>query len=316
MSLDDRFTIDPKKVETRIVKFITETLNRRDIGGFIVLYRDCVEAFVNIRLAGLAVGYENIKIILTQERFSPSPKTPEEDMRNILKYLDINKDNIIQINLEEPLTAISKIFMEKRDLVPAAGLSDSIPVLNYNLSYYLLRGMATKEIDEKKFRPPRKKPSSTREKFIQKSISHYKSKIRLNMLLAFLLAESENKSFIGHTNKTEWLLGLFTKYGTYHAADFLPLADLYRTQVLQLAEYYGFDEYLKGKAQDCPTSYNFFFNLTYREVDRILIRLVANLTPQEVFNETKLPLKAIEKINFHYQASDYARSVPLIPKFG
>ena len=40
----------------------------------------------------------------------------------------------------------------------------------------------------------------------------------------------------GTSDKSEILLGYFTKYGD-GAADFLPIAHLYKTQVRQLAKY-------------------------------------------------------------------------------
>lgn len=175
--------------------------------------------------------------------------------------------------------------------------------------------MANKEIEEKTFTPLMKDKLSSREAFILKTIAYHKAQIRLGMLLAFLLAETENKSVMGSTNKTEWLLGFFTKFGTYQACDFLPLANLYRTQVIQLAEHLGLQEYLKTKKFERPSAYNFFFGLNSEDVDRILIRLESNLSIQEIFKETGISLDAIEKVFFYYQNSSYPRSVPFIPNF-
>jgi NAD+ synthase len=134
------------------------------------------------------------------------------------------------------------------------------------------------------------------------------------MILAFLLAETENLSVIGSTNKTEWLLGFFTKFGTYHAMDFLPLANLYRTQVIQLAEHLKLQDYLTTKEFKRPPSYDFFFGLESEEVDRILIRLESGLSVQDITQETNFSPEAIAKVNYYYQASNYARTVPLIPE--
>jgi NAD+ synthase len=174
--------------------------------------------------------------------------------------------------------------------------------------------MTRSEIEDTTFTPPYKKPTTDRELFHQKTIAHYKSKIRLYMLLAFLVAESENKSFIGSVNKTEWLLGLFTKFGTFHAADFLPLANLYRTQTMKFGVYMGLGGYLKTKKRETPTSYKYLFDLSYKEVDQVLIRLEEGMSIENIHLETDISETSIKKILNNYQGSDYARRVPLIPK--
>ena len=122
------------------------------------------------------------------------------------------------------------------------------------------------------------------------------------------------ESFIGSTNNTEWFLVLFTKFGTYHAADFLPLSCLYRTQVIQLANHLGLQQFLATKISRSPTIYKHFFNLPVEEVDRILIRFESGFSVKKVFEDTGTPLEAIQKVEYYYQASSDARTVPLIPK--
>ncbi len=313
MRIDDSLRIDPQKTQSTIVTFIQSIIKDREIDGLVILYRDCLECLINIKLAALAVGWDNVKLVVTRGRFSPSKSTRSHDMETINKYLRISSHNIILANLEETLKAITEKSFETTNIKGATSGLGAIPLFNYNLSYYLLRGMANSEIDEKTFTPTTKRPTSTREQFIQRSIAHYKSQIRLNMLLAFLVAESENCSFIGSVNKTEWLLGLFTKFGSYHAADFLPLADLYRTQTIQLGKHLKLDNFLKTHDVSSPTKYLFFFNESFHVVDRILVRLENKMKPEQIQEETKYSLKLIKKIENHFLLSEYARSVPFIP---
>jgi NH3-dependent NAD+ synthetase len=234
-------------------------------------------------------------------------------MKLIDKYLQLPEERIVHINLEEAIKAINNFSFEKTKLSYGVSNPGVMPIFNYNLSYFLLRGMANAEMDDKTFTPPKGKPSG-RERFIQQSIAHYKSRIRLNMLLAFLVAETDNKSFLGSINKTEWLLGLFTKFGTHHAADFLPLANLYQTQTVQLGEYMGFGDYINKKESAVPTSFSYFFNLSYQEVDRILIRLDSGMDLHDIHSETGISLDSIKKVEYNFTVAKYARSVPLIPK--
>jgi NAD+ synthase len=313
MSLDDSLQIDPKKVNSTIVSFIRSTLEHRSIDGLVVLFKDCIECLITTKLAIKAVGMENVKLVVTRGRFSTYKRTRIQDMKLIDEYLQLPEESIVHTNLEEAIKAINNFSFEKTKL--SYGLSNPglMPLFNYNLSYFLLRGMASNEMEDKTFTPQKTKPSE-RDRFIYQSIAHYKSRIRLNMLLAFLVAETENKSFIGSTNKTEWLLGLFTKFGTHHAADLLPLANMYRTQTLQLGEYLGFEEYITSKEYKIPTSFSYLFNLSYKEVDRILIRLQSGMDPEKIHSEIGISLNSIKKVKYNFNAAEYARSVPLIPK--
>lgn len=224
--VDNKLRIDPAYVKSLIIDYIRPTIEKRGIEGLVILYRDCIEVITNVHLAKEIVGKENVKVLVTKGRFLNRQPREDMDLATINKYLDLLHENIVFANKEKPLKEIRDVFAEHEHIF---GLIPHEPVsaLNYNLSYLLLRNMAGREIEKKTYAPPVKKPSSRRERFIQRTIAHHKSQIRLGILLAYLLAESENRSVIGSPNKTEWLLGLFTKFGTYHACDFLPLSGLY-----------------------------------------------------------------------------------------
>lgn len=52
----------------------------------------------------------------------------------------------------------------------------------------------------------------------------------------YLVANHENRLVLGGGNRTEWLTGYFTKYGDI-AVDILPIGNLYKCQVRQLARH-------------------------------------------------------------------------------
>ena len=66
-------------------------------------------------------------------------------------------------------------------------------------------------------------------------------KPRLKMVILYYFAESFNYLVAGTRNKSEILVGHFTKYGD-GAADILPLGGLFRTEVKQLAREVGFTQ--------------------------------------------------------------------------
>jgi NAD+ synthase len=70
---------------------------------------------------------------------------------------------------------------------------------------------------------------------------------RARMILLYTRANAENLLVIGPDNRSEYLLGYFTKYGD-GAADVRPLGDLYKTEVYDLAAHVDLDDRFLEKA--------------------------------------------------------------------
>ncbi len=96
---------------------------------------------------------------------------------------------------------------------------------------------------------------------------------RIRMSLLYLAANSKNLLVAGTGDRSEILLGYFTKYGD-GGVDFLPIGDLYKTQVRWLGEHLGVPESIVKK----PSSPRLWkgqiaedeIGLTYDRVDLIL----------------------------------------------
>lgn len=313
MKYDEQLVIEPLKVITTINDFIKPFLEKRGTEGIVLLYKKCIECTVNVEIARSIIGTKNIRLIVTKGRFMDRQPRESMDINQISKSVNLPKKNIIILNKDRILREIQSSFSESHRLGSSIS-TDFLPVINYNLSYFLLRNMISAEVEEKTYKTPTKKPVSSREKFFQRSIANYKTQVRLGMLLGFLVAESENKVVFSNISKTEWLLGLFTKFGSYHAADFLPLADLYYTQIYQLAKHFRVEAQFKDDRPEKPSSYQFFFEHSSEDIDRVLIRLEDGVSPERIVETTGIPQIAVEKIKNHYESSIYARSVPKIPK--
>ncbi len=67
------------------------------------------------------------------------------------------------------------------------------------------------------------------------------------MALAYLAANATDRLVCGTTNRSERLLGYFTKHGD-GAADLLPIGHLYKTDVRALAEVLDVPEFVVDKA--------------------------------------------------------------------
>ena len=69
---------------------------------------------------------------------------------------------------------------------------------------------------------------------------------RLRMVTWYARANQEHRLVLGTGNKTELMIGYFTKYGD-GGTDILPIAELYKTNVWDLARYVGIPESLIEK---------------------------------------------------------------------
>ncbi|MCS7121830.1 MAG: NAD+ synthase [Archaeoglobaceae archaeon] len=71
------------------------------------------------------------------------------------------------------------------------------------------------------------------------SVANLKPRIR--MIMNYYYANELNYLVVGTSNKSEIMIGYFTKFGD-GAADFMPIGDLYKTEVWELAKFLGVPE--------------------------------------------------------------------------
>jgi NAD+ synthase len=159
---------------------------------------------------------------------------------------------------------------------------------------------------------------------IQKSleISNSKNKIalgnirsRTRMIIAYYFANIENRMVIGTSNKTELLTGFFTKYGD-GGVDLMPLGDLYKYNIKQLANYFSIPESIIQKTP----SPGFYPGQTdegelgcdYNTIDLILYLWEKGYINREISKELNLDLTVVENIIKRIKANQHKRRLPLI----
>ncbi|MFW6103568.1 MAG: NAD(+) synthase, partial [Bacteroidota bacterium] len=110
-------------------------------------------------------------------------------------------------------------------------------------------------------------------------------------------AEENNSLAVGAANKTEHMTGFFVKFGIDHNSDIMPLLDLYKTQVTQIAQHIGVPEKIIHKA---PTpdmipgiTDEMAFELPYSELDKILYGIENNIPLKGKLKENQAYVKAL-----------------------
>lgn len=144
-------------------------------------------------------------------------------------------------------------------------------------------------------------------------------KARVRMILLYLFANSKNLLVAGTSNKSELLVGYFTKFGD-GGSDILPIGDLYKTQVKELGSYLKIpDKILNQK----PTAglWNGQFDeeelkIKYELLDKILFGIELKLTSKEISEKLEIDISEVERVQKMVFESVHKRKMPIIAKVG
>lgn len=144
-------------------------------------------------------------------------------------------------------------------------------------------------------------------------------KARLRAMILYYFANTEHGLVVGTGDKSEIMLGYFTKFGD-GACDILPLADLYKTSVRNLAKHLGIPERIRVKASSPELwpgqTAERELGLGYEKLDRILWGLERWMTPEQIVEEAGLKLSLVRKVRERWLKSEHKRRPPLTMKLG
>lgn len=145
------------------------------------------------------------------------------------------------------------------------------------------------------------------------------AKARLRMLLLHAEAGRRAALVLGTGNKSEILVGYFTKFGD-GGVDVQPIGDLYKTQVRLLARHLGVPERIltkpptaglwKGQTDEAE------LGLTYETLDRILLGLELRLPLDAIATTVGVRREQAERVESMRRRSQHKRRMPMIPKIG
>ncbi len=153
--------------------------------------------------------------------------------------------------------------------------------------------------------------------------SNFKQRTRMSML--YYHAEALHYAVIGTPNKHEQEQGFFVKYGD-GGADVMPIGNLYKTQVYQLAEYLGVPEAIIERTPTTDTysaeqtQEEFFYQLPFDLMDRYWYGFENGYSPKEVaevMGETEERVAALFR-NFERKrkTTEYLRMAPVRDYYG
>ncbi len=115
------------------------------------------------------------------------------------------------------------------------------------------------------------------------SLASMNIQARVRMTLLYHYANTNNAIVLGTGNKTELMLGYFTKYGD-GACDVLPIGNLNKTEVWEMSEYLGLPEVIVHKTASAELMRDQTdeeeIGMEYAEIDLILKRFEEGGEPQ------------------------------------
>jgi len=145
-------------------------------------------------------------------------------------------------------------------------------------------------------------------------------KQRIRMLTLYYHAEARNYAVIGTANKNEYDQGFFVKYGD-GGVDIKPIAQFYKTQIFQLAEYLGVPKSIRERTPTTDTypdevsQEEFFFGLKFLTMDLLWLGKEDGYPIDEVAEVMELEKEQVERVwndlDRKKKTTDYLRAAPL-----
>jgi NAD+ synthase len=299
--------IEPEKLSLSLENFIREYTEKLERERVILGLSGGIDSAVIAALCVRALGPKKTLALIMPEKDSKKEHT--KDALNFARELNIEVKLIdITPYLEElgiyklfPLDKILSLGKLKSALVKKAyhfyeRKTGKIPFLES------LSGFKDKEFKS----------------YLAKGNAYYRAKHRLRMTLLYLYGEVENRLVVGAANKSEYKIGYFVKHGCDDATDIMPLLNLFKTQVRELARYLNIPariiekppspDVMPGLADDEEV-----IRISYEKMDLILLALEKRWKLSNITKALEIEEDEVIYINNLMQKSEHMRKI-FIPK--
>ena len=146
------------------------------------------------------------------------------------------------------------------------------------------------------------------------SIGNLNARLRASLL--YYEGQKRNYLVVGTDDKSEHMIGYFTKYGD-GACDILPIADLYKTQVWEMARHLGVPQHIIDKEPSPHLwkdhSMSNEIGMQYAVVDKILKHMTAGTDEKDadlMSRDLGISTDHVRKVISLHRASEHKRHMP------
>ena len=142
----------------------------------------------------------------------------------------------------------------------------------------------------------------SRSAIVSRASAHFKARHRMRMVFLFFRAERANLLVAGTANRTEKLTGIYSRFGVDDCADIMPIAGLYRTEVLRLASALEVPARIRSKAPvpgiipGVGDKYRYLLDLESGTLDALLEGLASGGSPAEVATQCGVETDRAERV--------------------
>ena len=142
-------------------------------------------------------------------------------------------------------------------------------------------------------------------------------KARTRMIVLYYHANKLNRIVCGSSDKSETMMGYFTKWGDI-AADISPIMDLYKTQVRRLASHLNVPAELVTKPSTPALWPNQLaeteLGIKYETLDLILYGLERFMTAKEIARQLNIEKALVAKVKNRWLSVEHKRRAPITVK--
>ncbi len=306
MNKDVKLTPDAFKIDAgdwcgQIEGFIKENYEGSQKKGIVVPISGGLDSSVVAALCTRAIGRENVIGLMLPERLG----NPQADHYGLMitKHLQIKT---MKINISPILRGLgtSNLFLSA-----ISGRENWKSTVD---NFLKNRDQSAKKLymDDLKSKLD---PSS------RKLMAEVSSKQRARLLVTYKVAEEYNLMVAGSSHKTEQMVGLFIKYGIDDGADIMPLKNIYRSQILQLAEYINIPDEIIDRSPNpdilpgITDKYRDYCGMDYLKVELILLGIQRELSEDEIAGQIGLDKQMVTRVMEIIRLSENLRSHALAP---
>jgi NAD+ synthase len=315
-SLNDMLKIDSQRESAIVQDFMAAQLKgtpKRD--GLIVGISGGIDSAVVASLAVAAVGKDRVfGLILPEKESNPDSA---KFARLVIDQLGIRHETV---DLTKAVASFGA-YRTRDEIIKSV-----FPEYNESFKFNIYLPQNLLDVDRYNFYTLRIDDGKghVREKRLAKSqflaiTGAANVKIRSRMITLYFWGERMNYLVAGTTNKTEFLLGDFCKFGD-GGTDLECISHLYKSQIYQLGEYHGVPGEIMERMPSPDTfslpvsDKDFYFCLPFELLDPLLYAWEYRVDIDSVATELKLSREQIERVyrdfDSKHTSTEHIRQLP------